>query len=178
MSFNLFGKKKDSFDKKAENLVSIAKAAALSYYTPCENKFPLVFNIQPDHWYAVLTVANCSFAVIRLLYSREVDAAIPHKRKIELHELILRKLDAKQPEFGAQAVDDCLKFLKKSCDDGRFDGAEYKQDPGLVRVDAFGIWSFLNLMGRVPGSAEEFGLARVIGGLLQRYFYDYWEEKS
>ena len=174
MSFNLFGKKKDSFDKNAENLVLMAKAGALSYYIPCADKFPFVFNIPPDHWDAILTVANCAYVIQQLWL---LDVSISHNRKKELVNLILINLDADQPEpsteRGTQAVDDCLKF-----GNGIFDRGEYKDSPRFVTGEPIGIWSFWNLFGRSPESAEENGLARVIGGLVEKHFSHYWEEKS
>ena len=169
MSFNLFGKKKDSFDDKAANLVLIAKTAACTYYIPCANKFPLVFKIKSRHWDPILTVAICALATMRVQAT-----AISDNRKIELVELIMKNLEEDQPT-SLGAINHCLAFVNRSIEDGLFNSADHKRNPALVCTDALGAWSVAKLMGRFPESAEELGLMRAIGNLVLGNFSQYWD---
>ena len=77
-------------------------------------------------------------------------------------------------ERASAALRDCDEFMERSLPERPPEG-EIAGDIKFAFADALGSWVLWNIYGRAP-SDEEFKPVRVLGGLLQSAFYDWWSE--
>ena len=168
MSFlrSLFGEKPDPLLDRAATLVQAAQVNAVGTFTPLLDRFPILRQVETEHWDFILTVAGVFMAATRLNNLRLGDA-----REEKLMELVAQHLNEWKPD-GIRGFEDCKGLFEKEFD--RLNAADH--DPRFVASDAVGKWIVWNVLGRPPETDEECNLVRSAGALATHAFFDWWDK--
>lgn len=161
----LFGDKPDTLLDRAATLVQAAQVNAVGMFTPLLDDFPILRQVETEHWDFVLTVAGVFMAATRLNNLRLGDA-----REEKLMEVVAEHLDEWKPD-GMRGFEDCKGLFEKECD--RLNAAGH--EPRFVASDAVGKWIVWNVLGRPPETEEERTLVRSTGALATHAFFDWWD---
>jgi hypothetical protein len=173
----LFGEKPDPLFDRAATLVQAAKTNAVPMLIPLLDRFPILRQVDTEHWDFVLTVAGVSMAATRLNYLRLGDA-----REKKLVEVVTEHLNEWNAD-GIRGFEDCKGLFETQFDSRKFAGDELWQR--LVRAeqvsrfsvsDALGTWIVWNLLGRAPKTEEECRLVRETGILATHPFSNWWDK--
>ncbi len=156
----------DSLLERAENLVQAAQINAVGMFTPLSEHFPILRQVDIEHFDFILTVASVFMAATRLNNLRLGDV-----REERLMEIVTEQLDQWKPD-GIRAFEDCKKLFEIEFD--RLTKAGH--EPRFVASDAVGKWIVWNVLGRPPSTDEECMLVRTAGGMVTHAFFDWWNK--
>jgi hypothetical protein len=156
----------DPLLERAEKLVQAAQINATMMLTPLMDRFPILQQVDVEHWNFILTVASVFMAVTRLNNLRLDD-----NREEELMEVVVERLDQWKPD-GFHGFEDCKGLFEKVFD--RLTKAGH--DPHFVASDAIGKWIVWNVLGRPPQTDEECMLVRATGVMVTHSFFDWWDK--
>jgi hypothetical protein len=162
----VFGQKPDPLLDRAANLVQAAQVNAVVMFTPLLDRFPILREVDTEHWDFILAVAGVFMAATRLNNLRLEDA-----REEKLMAVVAERLSEWKPD-GIRAFEDCKGLFEKEFD--RLNAAGH--DPRFVASDAVGKWIVWNVLGRPPATDEECMLVRSAGALVTHAFFDWWDK--
>lgn len=160
--------KDDFLYENAKMLVKGAHIHAVGLLLPLLNEFPVLEQVDVEHWDFILTIAGVFMAATRLNNLRLGD-----KREDKLMEAIALDLD-KWDSDGIRAFEDCKGLFEKVFDQLTASGLE----PLFVASDAIGTWIVWNVLGRKAQTHEEYNLIRAVGIMVTSAFFDWWELKK
>jgi hypothetical protein len=164
----LFGSKIDPLEERAQSLVEIAQGNAVTMFTPLLDRFPMLRQVNTEHWDFFLTVAGVFMAATRLN-----DLGLQGKRKEKIMEIVARNLDQWKSD-GTRGFEDCKSLFEHEFDRLTATGHESR----FVASDGLGIWIVWNIFGRSPQSDDECALVRVIGIMVTHNFFEFWAAKD
>jgi hypothetical protein len=154
--------------ENAERLPSAAKILAIGSYTEFLNEYPIIGQINPEHWDFVLTVAGIFVAVSQLNHEN-----ISKKDKDSLLDIVTNAAIEIYPD-SIDACDDCRLFVDRTYD-GLNKKNEYEDNPQFLFSDSLGGWIVWNLLGHAPANEDERKLIRVLGAFLVHSFISWWK---
>lgn len=159
-------KKQDPLLERAETLVQAAQANAVTMFTPLLDRFPILKQVDAEHFDFILTVASVFMAATRLNNLRLDDA-----RQETLMELVTSRLEQWKPD-GIRGFEDCKELFESEFDQLTRAGHE----PDFVASDAVGKWIVWNIFGQPPQTNEDCMIVRTTGGMVTHAFFDWWDE--
>ena len=159
-------KQPDPLLERAENLVQYAKINAASMFIPVLDSFPIIQQVDVEHWDFTLTVASVFMAATRLN-----NLHLDDDREEKLMEVIAERLDQCKPD-GIRGFEDCKGVFESEFD--RLTKAGY--EPRFVASDAVGKWVVMNVLGHSPQTDEECLLVRAAGGMVTHAFFNWWDK--
>lgn len=162
----LFGKKPDPLLDRAAGVVQAAQINAVGMFTPLLERFPMLRQVDTEHWDFILTVAGVFMATTRLNNLRIGDA-----REDKLLEVVAERLNEWKTD-GIRGFEDCKGLFEPEFN--RLERAGH--DPQFVAADAVGKWIVWNVLGRPPQTDEECMLVRTTGGMTTHAFFDWWDK--
>lgn len=150
----------------AENLVQFAHLNAVGMFTPLLDRFPILLQVDDEHSFFILTVANVFMAATRLN-----NLHLDKDREERLMEVVAKRLNEWNPE-GLRFFEDCKGLFESEFD--RLTKAGH--EPRFVASDAVGKWIVWNLFERPPQTDEECMLVRATGAMVTHAFFDWWDK--
>ncbi len=161
----LFRDREDLLLKRAGSLVQTAQINAVGMFTPLLDSFPILRQVDTEHWDFILTVAGVFIAASRLNNLR-----VGETREEELMHVVANCLEQWKPD-AIRGFEDCKGLFESEWDRLTVAGHE----PRFVASDAVGKWIVWNVLGRPPQSDEECMLVRTTGAMVTHVFFDYWD---
>lgn len=162
----LLGGNKDPLLGQAENLVQAAKINAVSSFTTHLDRFPILRQVDPEHWDFLITVAGVFMAATRLANLRLEDT-----REDKLMDVVIKLLNEWMP-ISLRAFENCKGLFEQEFN--RLDAAGH--EPRFTASDAVGIWIAWNLLDRAPKTEEDLQLVRTTGIVATAPFFDWWDK--
>jgi hypothetical protein len=151
--------------QQAERLVSMAELNAMGIFLPLSEKFPVLREVDMEHWNFIVTVAGVFMAGLHLRNAHIGDA-----REEQLMTTISESLDEWDAD-GDRGFKDCQQLYESEYD--RLAAAGHT--PQFLASDAVGKWIVWNALGRAPRTKEECMLVRAVGIMVTEAFLDWWK---
>ena len=148
----------------AQRLVATCSFYAVPLITTLSVKFPVLDNVDREHWDFIVTVAGVFIATSRL-----EQLGLTDKQKTSLLEIIVNDLQEWKSD-GLRAIDNCKTLFEREFDELTARGHEER----YTGSDALGMWIIVNVLGHGPQNKEEVRLLRTVGAMVTATFFDYW----
>jgi hypothetical protein len=159
----------DPLIERAERLVQVANASAITAFTPLLDRFPALKQVDTQQWDFVVTLAGVFIAATRL-----VNLRLQKSREQALLKKVAEGLAQWDAANGIRGYEDCQSFFDRTADALEKSG----HDQRFVASDAIGAWVVWNLFGGPPGSEGERALVRAIGASVTHGFFRWWEDTT
>jgi hypothetical protein len=161
-----FSRKGDPLREQAEMLVDAAQVNATASFVPLLDKFPVLKNVDVEHWDFILTVAGVFVAATRLRNMNFGDA-----REDKLMAIVSERMVAWNPTHGISGFEHCKSFFERTFDGLTRAGHEAR----FVASDSIGAWIVWDVLNRAPETDEERQLVRAVGAIVTHEFYNWWK---
>lgn len=155
----------DPLLEQAENLLLAAQINAKSMFTPLLDRFPILRQVDVEHWDFILTVAGVFMAATRMNNQHLEDV-----RADRLNEVFCERMDQWKPD-GIRGLEDCKQLYESEFDRLTKAGHESR----FVASDAVGLWIVWNILGCKPQTEEERRLVRATGSMVTHAFFNWWD---
>lgn len=157
-----------NFEKSARGLVGASHVFAISSYTTYLDKYPILAQVNPEHYDVILTIGSVFVAISRLNHE-----GISEDEKDKALETITNSFKEIYPS-AVDAFEDCRNFVDRTYD-GLSLKTEYMKNPEYLFSDSLGGWVVWNLFEHAPENEEERELVRVLGVMLVSSFISWWK---
>jgi hypothetical protein len=163
MFSDIFRKRDDPLTQRADDLVPMARVAAIGRLDTLLEKFPSLRDKHEAHFDFLSIIVGVFFAVVLLKNMRLGEA-----RERRLTQRVAKRLGEWNPRRGVQGFEHCTAFFTRT-----YAGlAPSYPDQEYLVTDIIGTWMVRDLFEHAPETEEERRLTRVVGLVTTRGFVD------